>query len=59
MYLRHTIRKQDGKVHRYWCLVRSVRIVRIPTIATTYSDASRPPATIDRDQCEGAVGCIC
>jgi transposase len=26
MYLRHTIRKKDGKVHRYWCLVRSVRI---------------------------------
>ena len=28
MYLRHTIRKKDGKVHRYWCLVRSVRIGR-------------------------------
>src|SRR5260221_6546590 len=26
MYLRHTIRKKDGKVHRYWCLVRSVRV---------------------------------
>jgi transposase len=26
MYLRHTIRKKDGKVHRYWRLVRSVRI---------------------------------
>jgi transposase len=26
MYLRHTIRKKDGKVHRYWCLVRSVRL---------------------------------
>jgi hypothetical protein len=25
MYLRHTIRRKDGKVHRYWCLVRSVR----------------------------------
>jgi hypothetical protein len=19
MYLRHTIRRKDGKVHRYWC----------------------------------------
>src|SRR5260370_4198031 len=26
MYMRHTIRKKDGKVHRYWCLVRSVRV---------------------------------
>ena len=26
MYLRHTIRKKDGKTHRYWCLVRSVRV---------------------------------
>src|SRR5215467_7237642 len=28
MYLRHTIRKKDGKVLRYWCLVRSVRVGR-------------------------------
>jgi hypothetical protein len=28
MYLRHTIRRKGGKVHRYWCLVRSVRIGR-------------------------------
>jgi len=28
MYLRHTTRKKDGKVHRYWTLVRSVRIGR-------------------------------
>ena len=28
MYLRHTIRKKDGKVHRYWGAVRSVRIGR-------------------------------
>ncbi len=28
MYLRHTIRKKDGKVHRYWCLVQSVRVRR-------------------------------
>jgi transposase len=28
MYLRHVIRKKDGKVHRYWRLVRSVRIGR-------------------------------
>src|SRR3970282_1893827 len=28
MYLRHTTRRRDGKVHRYWQLVRSVRIGR-------------------------------
>jgi len=28
MYLRHAIRKKDGKLHRYWCLVRSVRVGR-------------------------------
>src|SRR6266481_1239765 len=28
MYLRHTTRRTDGKVHRYWQLVRSVRIGR-------------------------------
>ena len=28
MYLRHTIRRKDGKVHRYWRLVRSVRLGR-------------------------------
>src|SRR5262245_35862845 len=28
MYLRYTIRKKDGKVHRYWRLVRSVRLGR-------------------------------
>ena len=28
MYLRHTIRRKDGKVHRYWRLVQSVRIGR-------------------------------
>jgi hypothetical protein len=28
MDLRHTIRKKDGKVHRYWTLVRSVRVGR-------------------------------
>jgi transposase len=26
MYLRHTTRRKDGKVHRYWRLVRSVRV---------------------------------
>ena len=25
MYLRHTTIRKDGKVHRYWRLVRSVR----------------------------------
>ena len=33
--------------------------VRIPTIVTTRSDASRPPVPIDRDQSDGAVRCIC
>jgi len=28
MYLRHTTRRKNGKVHRYWCLVRSVRVGR-------------------------------
>ena len=28
MYLRHTIRKKEGKTHRYWRLVRSVRVGR-------------------------------
>jgi len=28
MYLRRTTRKKDGKVHRYWRLVRSVRVGR-------------------------------
>ena len=28
MYLRHSIRKKDGKVHCYWRLVRSVRVGR-------------------------------
>src|SRR5271157_705520 len=28
MYLRHTIRRKDGKTHRYWGLVRSVRVGR-------------------------------
>ncbi|HME85601.1 MAG TPA: IS1634 family transposase [Roseiarcus sp.] len=26
--MRHTIRKKDGKVHRYWTLVRSIRVGR-------------------------------
>jgi hypothetical protein len=33
--------------------------MRIPTIVTTRSDASRPPVPIDRDQSDGAVRCIC
>jgi hypothetical protein len=28
MYLRHTTRRKDGKVHRYWQLVRCVRVGR-------------------------------
>ena len=26
MYLRHTVRRKDGKTHKYWQLVKSVRI---------------------------------
>jgi transposase len=26
MYLRHTVRRKNGKIHKYWQLVRSVRI---------------------------------
>jgi len=33
--------------------------MRIPVIAPTRSDASRPPVPTDRDQCEGAVRCTC
>src|SRR3972149_1726432 len=28
MYLRHSTRRKDGKVHRYWRLVRAVRVGR-------------------------------
>ncbi|MDF0667368.1 MAG: hypothetical protein P0119_15020 [Nitrospira sp.] len=28
MYLRHTTRRKDGKIHTYWRLVRSVRMGR-------------------------------
>ena len=28
MYLRHATIRKDGKVHRYWRLVRSVRVGR-------------------------------
>ena len=37
MYLRHTTRRKDGKVHTYWQLVRSVRVgrkVHQQTVAT-------------------------
>jgi hypothetical protein len=40
MYLRHTIRKKDGKVHRYWCLVRSVRVGRRVIQQTVGTSAS-------------------
>ncbi len=36
MYLRHTTRRKDGKVHTYWQLVRSIRVgkaVRQQTVA--------------------------
>lgn len=38
---------------------KAVTYVRIPAIVTTRSDALRPPIPDDRDQCEGAVRCIC
>jgi hypothetical protein len=43
--------------HDNWC--RTLNGVRIPVIAPTRSDASRPPVPTDRDQCEGAVRCTC
>jgi hypothetical protein len=44
-----------------WAVFHQFEItMRIPTIATTDSDGSRPPVPIDRDQCgagaDGAVG---
>jgi hypothetical protein len=33
--------------------------LRIPTIVTTDSDASRAPIPVDRDQYDGAVRCLC
>jgi hypothetical protein len=49
----------DSHVHGpIYCTLQ--KLVRIPTIATTHSDGSRPAVPIDRDQCgagaEGAVG---
>src|SRR3954453_24207869 len=29
MYLRHTTIRKDGKTHRYWGLVRSIRVSRL------------------------------
>jgi tripartite-type tricarboxylate transporter receptor subunit TctC len=37
----------------------AAQMLRIPVIAPTRSDASRPPVPTDRDQCEGAVRCTC
>jgi hypothetical protein len=44
MYPRHTIRKKDGKVHRHWRLVRSVRVGRRvvqQTVSSTITVALR------------------
>ena len=44
MYLRHTTRKKNGKVHRYWRLVRSVRVGRRviqQTVALRIADQDR------------------
>jgi hypothetical protein len=45
MYLRHTTIRKAGKVHRYWRLVRSVRIGRRviqQTASWTSAVGSRP-----------------
>ena len=54
------INLQAGKLHvrRSKGGETSVHL-RIPTIVTTCSDASRPPVPIDRDQSDGAVRYIC
>jgi putative transposase of IS4/5 family DUF4096 len=39
-------------------IVHVLKSVRIPVIASTGSDAWRPPVPIDRDQCDSAVRCI-
>jgi hypothetical protein len=45
--------------HILRCLGAALIMLRIPTIATTHSDGSRPPVPIDRDQCgAGANGAI-
>ncbi len=53
------LRGNLDKVVEHGRRANSIVKMRIPTIATTYSDASRPPVTIDRDQGgsghEGAV----
>jgi predicted phage-related endonuclease len=47
------------ELNRRW-FERNTGQVRIPTIATTHSDGSRPAVPIDRDQCgagaDGTVG---
>ncbi len=61
-YSGHTLEVIDGttgEVRSTQIFVAVLGALRIPVIAPTHSDASRPPGTIDRDQCEGAVRCIC
>jgi hypothetical protein len=43
MYLRHTTRRKDGKVHTYWQLVRSVRVGR-KVVQQTVAHLGEPDA---------------
>jgi len=43
MYLRHTTYRKDGKLHRYWQLVRAVRSAASrPLIASCKLEISEP-----------------
>jgi hypothetical protein len=54
------IRAQSSRITNHRDLLPSLdRSVRIPTIVTNRSDGSRPPVTIDRDQCDSVVRCMC
>ena len=55
MYLRHTTRKKDGKVHRYWSLVRSVRVGRRVIQQTVEALTGRVPKwRVVADECKAA-----
>ena len=42
MYLRHTTRRKDGKVHTYWQLVRSVRVRLADRLTAEQERAGHP-----------------
>jgi hypothetical protein len=59
---RETVSRVFSSEHdalRHACDLERSDALRIPTIVTSRSDESRPPVPIDRDQCDGAVRCIC